>query len=160
MHKVGLFILLLFAFGHMSAQAIEGDTTQSNDSIKVTPKSDLRETNPAEIKSHSAPVMLTEKTAEFEGGMNKLYEFVGKNVKYPIRCMEADIEGVVILQFVVEPNGTLSNVRTLTTHKSCPEMDAEAIRVIKRTSGKWMPGYIGDKPVRSQYRLPVRFDIG
>lgn len=160
MNRVSLFILLMFAFGRLSAQAIDGNTTESNDSIKVTPKSDLRETNPAEIKSHSAPVMHIEKTAEFKGGMNKLYEFVGKNVKYPTRCMEADIEGVVILQFVVEPDGTLSKVRTLTTHKSCPEMDAEAIRVIKRTSGKWTPGYIGDKPVRSMYRLPVRFDIG
>jgi hypothetical protein len=51
------------------------------------------------------------------------------------------------------------HVRTLTTHKSCPEMDAEAIRVIKMTSRKWTPGSIGDSPVRSQYRLPVRFNI-
>ena len=160
MFKAYLFILFLFAFGRLSAQAIDGNTTESNDPIKVTPKSDLRETNPAEIKSYSPPVMHVEKTAEFKGGMNKLYEFVGENVKYPTRCMEADIEGVVILQFVVEADGTLSNVRSITTHKSCPEMDAEAIRVIKMTSGKWIPGLQRNKAVRCSFRLPVRFDLG
>jgi TonB family protein len=160
MYRVYLFVLFLFAFGPLSAQAIDGNTTESNDSIKVTPKSDVRETNPAELKSHSEPIMHVEKMAVFKGGMDKLYEFVGEKVKYPRRCMEADIEGVVILQFVVEADGTLSNVRSITTHKSCPEMDAEAIRVIKMTSGKWIPGLQRNKAVRCSFRLPVRFDLG
>ena len=72
MFKAYLFILFLFAFGRLSAQAIDGNTTESNDPIKVTPKSDLRERNPAEIKSYSPPVMHVEKTAEFKGGIRRL----------------------------------------------------------------------------------------
>lgn len=159
MHKVGLLILFLFAFGHLSAQAIDGNTPESKDSIKVALKSGMGETNVADLKSLSTPLLPSEKMAEFKGGMDKLYQFIGNKVKYPVRCMEADIEGEVILQFVVEADGSLSSVRTLTTHKSCPEMDAEAIRVIKMTSRKWTPGFSGAKPVRSYYRLPVRFDL-
>ena len=63
-------------------------------------------------------------------------------------------------EFIVEKDGQVSNVETLTQHKSCPEMDAEAIRVIKMTSGKWIPGLQRNKAVRCSFRLPVRFDLG
>lgn len=112
-----------------------------------------------ELKSDSVPSHSLEKIAEYDGGMQKLYQFVGDEVNYPRRCIDAGIEGQVIVEFVVEKDGTLSNVSTRATHKSCPEMDAEAIRVIKKTSGKWKPGYRDSEPVRSKYRLPVRFDI-
>jgi len=105
-------------------------------------------------------IIALEKMAEYRGGMNRLYGFIAEKVSYPYRCMEAGIEGIVILEFVVEIDGSLSNVQTRTNHKSCPEMDAEAIRVITKTSGKWKPAYQRDKPVRSRYRLPVRFDLG
>jgi TonB family protein len=160
MKTLRLFILFLFALGHLSAQAIEGSTTQSKDSTSVMPKAEAHQVNAAEVKADAKVFEILEKTAEFKGGMNKLYSFIGNQVQYPIRCMEANIEGVVILEFVVDTDGSISNVRTRTKHKSCPEMDAEAIRVIKMTSRKWTPGSIGDSPVRSQYRLPVRFNIG
>jgi TonB family protein len=160
MHKVGLFILFLFVLGPLCAQSVGGDTVASKDSTSVMLKSELKDVNTADVKTESKPFEILEKTAEFKGGMNKLYSFIGNQVQYPIRCMEANIEGVVILEFVVETDGSISNVRTRTKHKSCPEMNAEAIRVIKMTSRKWTPGSIGDRPVRSQYRLPVRFNIG
>lgn len=108
----------------------------------------------------SGMIMPIAKQAEFKGGMEALYQYVAKHVKYPYRCMENNIEGMVIVSFVVEKDGKVSNVETLTEHKSCPEMDAEAIRVIKKTSGKWLPALQRNKAVRCSFRLPVRFDLG
>ncbi len=108
----------------------------------------------------SGVILPISRQAEFKGGLEALYQYVAKHVKYPYRCMENGIEGVVIVSFIVEKDGQVSNVKTLTQHKSCPEMDTEAIRVIKKTSGKWMPGLQRNKAVRCSFRLPVRFDLG
>lgn len=149
-----LFVFLGF-FPILNAQQLNSTLT---DSIGRQSDSMISWHNVPQKSMESMRAM--EKMAEFRGGMNKLYTFIAKKVNYPYRCMEAGIEGMVMLEFVVEADGSLTNIKTRTSHKSCPEMDAEAIRVIKKTSGKWTPAYQGDKPVRSMYRLPVRFDLG
>jgi TonB family protein len=153
-----LFILFLFAFSRLNAQAIGPNKSDNKDAMESLEKS-TRAGVIFELKSDSLPSHSLEKIAEYDGGMQKLYQFIGNKVKYPLRCIDADIEGLVLVEFVVEKDGTLSNVSTRTHHKSCSEMDVEAIRVIKMTSGKWKPGYRGSEPVRSKYRLPVRFDL-
>ncbi len=99
------------------------------------------------------------KIADFEGGMKALYSFIGVNVVYPIRCMELELEGTVIVEFIVEKDGRVSNVEPLTKHKSCPEMNDEAIRVLKKTSGRWISAEHNGHKVRSKYRLPIRFNL-
>lgn len=116
--------------------------------------------NPEDSLSKEAVSMPPTKIAEYKGGMNKLYAFIGKKVKYPFRCMDAGIEGVAIIEFVVNTDGTLDKVKAVSKLRNCPEMEEEAIRVILMTSGKWIPAKMGDKFVRSTYRLPVRFDMG
>lgn len=155
MKSLPLLLVFLGFFSILNAQQLDSTST---DSIARQSDSMISWHNVPQKSMESPRAM--EKMAEFRGGMNKLYKFIAQKVNYPYRCMEAGIEGMVILEFVVEADGSLTNIKTRTSHKSCPEMDAEAIRVIKKTSGRWKPAYQRDQPIRSMYRLPVRFDLG
>ena len=91
---------------------------------------------------------------EYPGGMNAMFEFIQKNVKYPESAKEKGIEGKVYVQFVVEKDGSLSSFNI--ARGVCEEIDAEAIRVLKMMP-KWKPGTENGKPVRVQYMMPFNF---
>lgn len=99
---------------------------------------------------------IVEEMPSFPGGEAKLMEFVAKNVKYPQIARETGIQGRVFVNFVVEPDGSVSNVSVLRgIGGGC---DEEAMRVVK-TMPKWKPGKQRGKPVRVQYMLPVNFKL-
>ena len=99
---------------------------------------------------------IVEENPEFKGGMEELYKFFGKHLKYPKKAKENGIEGKVFVQFVVLKNGEIRDVKIL---KGAHEMlDKEAIRVIKMMP-KWIPGKQRGKEVNSRFTLPVRFKI-
>ena len=93
---------------------------------------------------------------EFPGGMDKLLEYEDKKIKYPAKARKEGIEGRVIVEFIVEKDGSISGpkvIRSLT-----PKCDAEALRVVK-SMPKWKPGKQNGKFVRVKYTLPVRFKL-
>ena len=99
---------------------------------------------------------IVEEMPSFPGGEAKLMEFVAKNVKYPQIARETGIQGRVFVNFVVEPDGSVSNVSVLRgIGGGC---DEEAMRVVK-TMPKWKPGKQRGQPVRVQYMLPVNFKL-
>lgn len=99
---------------------------------------------------------IVEEMPEFPGGMNKLAEYLGKNIKYPQMARESGIQGRVFVQFVVEPDGSVSNVAVMRSlGGGC---DEEAIRVVK-SMPKWKAGKQRGKPVRVSYILPVNFKL-
>lgn len=99
--------------------------------------------------------VIVEHMPSFQGGdLNKFREFVNKNLKYPEIAAENGIQGRVILSFVVESNGTLSNVKVL--RGVDPAIDKEAIRVVE-SSPKWSPGQQRGKPVRVSFNMPIIF---
>lgn len=87
--------------------------------------------------------------AHFPGGMQQLMHFIAKNFNMP----KGDVSGKVLLSFVVETDGSLSNIKTLQGIN--PAVDAEAIRVM-RSSPAWTPGTIEGVPVRSRYQFPLK----
>jgi protein TonB len=92
----------------------------------------------------------------FEGGDQELMKYLGKNLRYPKIAKEANIEGVVYLQFVVERDGSITEVRVVrSVHAS---LDDEAVRVIKDMPS-WNPGMQNGKYVRVLYTIPIRFDL-
>ena len=93
---------------------------------------------------------------EFPGGMVELMNYISSNVRYPAEALNAGIEGRVTTVFIVERDGTLSNLQVLRGVE--PSLDAEALRVI-RSMPTWAPGRQGDKAVRTRYTVPVRFSI-
>ncbi len=95
-----------------------------------------------------------EKMPEFPGGINALRRYIAEHIQYPVLAQENDIEGTVIVKFVVGKRGNVSNVQVL--RGVDPLLDSEAVRVVK-TLPRFKPGYNNGHPVRVYYTLPVMF---
>ncbi len=103
------------------------------------------------------PFAYVEQMPEFEGGQLELQKFLAKNVRYPKATKEAGLNGLVVANFVVEKDGSVTNVNIL---KGLDEAaNAEATRVIQATSGKWEPGQQSGKKVRVSFTIPLRFNL-
>ena len=99
---------------------------------------------------------IVEEMPAYPGGDAKLMEYVAKNIKYPQIARETGIQGRVFVGFVVEPDGSVSNVKVLRgIGGGC---DEEAMRVVK-SMPKWKPGKQRGKAVRVSYMLPVNFKL-
>ena len=99
---------------------------------------------------------IVEEMPAYPGGDQKLMEYVAKNIKYPQIARETGIQGRVFVGFVVEPDGSVSNVKVLRgIGGGC---DEEAMRVVK-SMPKWKPGKQRGKAVRVSYMLPVNFKL-
>ena len=99
---------------------------------------------------------IVEEMPAFPGGEAKLMEYVAKNIKYHQIARETGIQGRVFVGFVVEPDGSVSNVKVLRgIGGGC---DEEAMRVVK-SMPKWKPGKQRGKAVRVSYMLPVNFKL-
>lgn len=98
-----------------------------------------------------------EKMPEFQGGMPGLFAYLSGEIRYPETALEEAIEGRVVVSFVVEPDGAISDVRVVRgVH---PDLDEEAVRAVNAMP-KWIPGEQDGKPVRVRYTLPVSFKLG
>ena len=97
---------------------------------------------------------VVEQAPEFPGGMEALYQFVASNIKYPNRDICAT--GRVIVSFVIEKDGTVSNAKVVRDIGG--GQGDEALRVVKLMP-KWKPGRQNGKPVRVQFNLPVNFNL-
>ena len=100
--------------------------------------------------------MVCEEMPEFPGGMRECMNFLGKNVKYPATAQEKGIQGRVIVQFVVNRDGSI--VEPKVVRGVDPELDAEALRVIS-IMPKWKPGKQKGEAVRVKYTIPVMFRL-
>ena len=92
----------------------------------------------------------------FPGGFDSIDVFLSKNLKYPAIAKENGIEGRVVVRFVVEKVGTLTNITLL--RKVGWGCDDEATRLIKQMP-KWIPGKMNGKPVRVYFTLPILFKL-
>ncbi|MFA6086199.1 energy transducer TonB [Mucilaginibacter sp.] len=93
---------------------------------------------------------------EFPGGQANLLKFIDDNLKYPVEARKKKTEGRVIITFVVETDGTLTDIRVV--RSLSVDTDAEAIRIIK-LSPKWKPGNQHGQLVRVQYAMPIKFSL-
>lgn len=93
---------------------------------------------------------------EYPGGIEKLLNYLASNIKYPKEAKTVNIEGRVTINFIVETDGSVSNVRVMKgIGGGC---DEEAKRVVENMP-KWKPGIQDNKPVRVSYNLPIKFSI-
>lgn len=90
------------------------------------------------------------------GGMPGFYKYVGKNIKYPNQARRMGIEGRVFVQFVVDKDGTLTDVKSIKgIGAGC---DEEAVRILKGAP-KWKPGKQRGRPVKVRMILPITFKL-
>ncbi|MGZ3866366.1 MAG: energy transducer TonB [Bacteroidia bacterium] len=108
-----------------------------------------------------APEIFTivEQMPEPPGGIKGFYEYVAGNIVYPSMAREAQISGKCHLKFVVEIDGSISNVEVLKGVNGCADCDKEAVRVLKSYPKKWTPGKQNGKSVRVYYNMPIRFEM-
>ena len=99
---------------------------------------------------------VVEEMPEFPGGMAECMKFLAKNIKYPTIAQENGVQGRVIVQFVVNNDGTI--VDPVVVRSVDPYLDKEALRVIKAMP-KWKPGKQRGKAVRVKYTVPVTFRL-
>lgn len=92
--------------------------------------------------------------ATFPGGASEMMRYIGNSVKYPEISMENGEQGKVFVQFVVNTNGTLSDIKVL--RGVSKEIDNEAVRVVKNMP-KWTPADVDGEKVRSYATLPINF---
>lgn len=93
----------------------------------------------------------------FPGGISQFYDFIAKSVKYPAEAVKNNVEGKVYLSYVVEKDGTLSDIQ-LAGKKLGYGTDEEAVRVLK-LSPRWNPGLVDGKPVAVKYHIPISFTL-
>lgn len=93
----------------------------------------------------------------YNGAMRDFYRFLASNIRYPAEASRNRIQGRVVLSIVVEPGGNIGNVEVI--RSAGPLLDAEAVRVIMLSSGKWIAGQNRGIPVRSAYSIPVAFQL-
>jgi len=97
-----------------------------------------------------------EEMPEFPGGMEALMKYLSTNIKYPKDAVKQKIEGRVMVTFIVDTDGSISDVKTVKT--VYPSIDKESVRVVKKMP-KWKPGKKDGRPVRVQYALPIVFRL-
>ena len=97
---------------------------------------------------------IEERMPRFVGEGVEMY--IVRNIKYPKDALEMKVQGKVFVQFIVEKDGSLSNVRVI--RPVYPSLDEEACRVIRGMS-QWSPGIQKGKPVRVSYTLPINFSL-
>ena len=100
--------------------------------------------------------MVVEEQPEYPGGMAEMLKFLQKEVKYPKEAIDKKAQGRVIVQFVVDKDGSIVEAKVVKSVD--PSLDAEALRVVNAMP-KWTPGKQKGEPVRTRFTLPVAFGL-
>ena len=99
---------------------------------------------------------VVEQMPSFPGGNAALMEYLSKNVKYPVVAQENGVQGRVVVSFVVERDGSITDVNIVRSVD--PSLDREAARVVS-SMPKWIPGKQNGSTVRVKYNVPVQFRL-
>jgi len=140
-----------------AAETQEGDPNATEliiapEAITAPGKGEVIEAAPVEEKIFTA----VEQNPEFPGGPAEMYKYLAKNIRYPGAASRANIQGRVFLQFVVNTDGSITDVEVVKgVGFGC---DEEAVRVVK-SMPKWKPGRQQGRAVRVKYTLPVNFQL-
>ena len=158
---------------HMATKSIQAERFESQPKALEIVSRNQMETEPSSMATREYSYTVEEKEdsvspqgepvldevevmPEYPGGRVALMKYLMGNVRYPKTAIENNITGRVIVRFVVEKDGKISNVKV---EKSVdPSLDAEAKRVVQAMP-KWIPGKRDGQPVRVKYALPVNFRL-
>lgn len=113
-------------------------------------------TSTAQTKKNDMLFSVVEVMPQYPGGQIAMLKYIMENIKYPEQAMKKGIQGRVAVSFIVEKDGSISDVKpVLSVH---PLLNKEAVRVVK-SMPKWTPGKQNGKPVRVRFNLPVMFKL-
>ena len=104
-----------------------------------------------------AVVDVAEEDAEFPGGYDKLNAFINATINYPDEALELGVKGRVVVRFVVEKDGRISNASVERPIVECPACNKEALAIINKMPN-WTPAKNAGRPVRLWVRVPIIYD--
>ena len=139
---------------------VVSDEVETTSTVEIAEESteEAIEFTPMEVQEEEEDeeeiFQVVEKVAGFPGGQAKLMEFLRKELVYPQIAIDNNVQGRVIVQFVVNKDGSIQDVKI--ARGVDPVLDEEAIRVVKKMP-KWIPAEQRGKTVRSRFQLPVMF---
>jgi len=134
--------------------AYASETEKTTPAVKSTTKTSEKAVESSDPKKVFTGKVydLVDEMPSFPGGLEELYKWIDNNVQYPAVARENGIEGRVILKFIVEKDGTLSDSTVI--HSVHPMVDREALRLVGQMP-KWKPGTQNGVAMRVKYRLPM-----
>ena len=147
------FALLLAGNISCSSEATKTDDVKEN---AATEKANEAEVIVQEPATKDEAFAVVEQMPEFPGGMKELMTYLKDNIKYPKAAQDKKVQGRVIVQFVVEKDGTPTEFNVVRSVD--PDLDAEALRVLGGMP-KWKPGMQKGQVVRVKYTVPVSFKL-
>jgi protein TonB len=110
-----------------------------------------------DVSQVEAVVDVAEEDAEFPGGYEKLSAFINETINYPDEAIELGVKGRVVVRFVVEKDGRISNASVERPIVECPACNKEALNIINKMP-KWTPAKNAGRPVRLWVRVPIIYD--
>lgn len=153
--KYALFVLPAFALLVAGNISCSQGASEKQDAKEETVAPDSVAA-PTDGVAKDEVFMVAEQMPEYPGGMKEMLKFLQENVKYPENAMKNNVQGRVIVQFVVEKDGTLTEFKV--ARSVDPDLDAEALRVLQ-IMPKWKPGMQRGKIVRVKFTVPVSFKL-
>jgi protein TonB len=133
-------------------EELEIESTEIDENTEI----EFVETPEEEVVEEPEIFQVVEDPPQFPGGEEELFKYLGKSIQYPPMAKDAGVSGVVYVTFVVNEDGSISDVEVLRgIGASC---DKEAIRVVENMP-KWKPGKQRGKSVKVQFNLPIRFTL-
>lgn len=133
---------------------VKGNDDANGEILKA--KEVIAEPEPPKHEEENKVFDIVEQQPMFPGGPTALMKFLNENTKYPVVAQENGVQGRVTVQFVVEKDGSVSDVHVLKGVD--PSLDKEAVRVVK-SMPRWTPGKQNGITVRVNYRVPVLFRL-
>jgi len=155
MKKTLLFFLLIASA--IVARAQQTSTPKHGDpNAEISIPEPLGDSNQKPLDDPNKIYTEVEQAPTFVGGMDKFYNYLKTNLKYPASAKANNTEGKVFLRFVVEKDGSFTDIKVL--RGISPDCDAEAIRLMKACR-HWRPGIRNGRPVRVAYTVPIVFQL-
>ena len=138
----------------IGALTVEGNDEVGGEVLKI--KEEIAAPAPPRPAEENKVHDFVEQMPSFPGGMGALMSWLSQNIKYPVIAAENGVEGRVIVQFVVEKDGSITDVKIAKSVD--PSLDKEATRVVS-SMPHWIAGRQNGNPVRVKYTVPVTFKL-
>lgn len=142
-----------------SNKAVGAFNVQGNDEVGgevLKAKDDIKAPEPPKHVEEEKVFDVVEQMPSFPGGNSALMKFLNENIHYPVVAQENGVQGRVVISFVVERDGHITDVQV--ARSVDPSLDKEAQRVVK-SMPKWIPGKQNGSAVRVKYNVPVSFRL-
>lgn len=148
-----LHVILCAAFSLAATTLLAQDV-----SLQPPPPSNVAGAQTTNNPDSNTVFTAVEDPASFPGGDAALMHYILEKMKYPQRCLDSAYQAVIYMSFIVERDGSLSDIKAVKDYKQCPEFVEECKKIFIGMP-RWNPAQMQGKAVRASFMIPVRFKL-